>query len=155
MDNRFRLRFTFWLDLHKDDERWLADQIELLKNSRTFASTIRDGIRLITDLRAGQTTVLFELFPWIKDSLQPSATPSDVFERMVQMQAALDVLTAQARQHANTHPTLPSASIVNERQHVSVPTGGVEIVAAEKGSAQVVANNFLSSMKSLASGFFD
>ncbi len=83
--NRFRLRFTFWLDLLKPDEGQLADQIELLKNDRSFAGTIRDGIRLICDLRQGKLDVLFELFPWVRaefmeyiQSLQPQKSPAEL-----------------------------------------------------------------------------
>jgi len=62
---RFRLRYMFWLDLSKDDENELAEQIEILKQERQFAETIRDGIRLICDLRAGRTDRLFAMFPWL------------------------------------------------------------------------------------------
>jgi hypothetical protein len=63
---RFRLRFTFWLDVNKEDEAEIADKVEKLKQDRLFVQTIRDGIRLICDLRDGKLDVLFELFPWVK-----------------------------------------------------------------------------------------
>lgn len=63
--NRYRLRFVFWLDMLRPDELKLADKIELLKNERLFAKTIRDGIRLVVDLREGRVDVLRELFPWV------------------------------------------------------------------------------------------
>jgi hypothetical protein len=66
--NRFRLRQVFWLDLHKSDEAQLAETIETLKVQRTFASTIRDGIRLVCDLRAGQLDILLTLFPWVEEA---------------------------------------------------------------------------------------
>lgn len=72
--SRYRLRFPFWLDMNKPQERELADTVEILKNERLFASTVRDGIRLICDLRAGRTDVLFELFPWIKNEMVQSTT---------------------------------------------------------------------------------
>ena len=62
----FRLRFTFWLDICKSEEEEIAETIADLKQQRSFVSTIRDGIRLITDLRAGRMDVLFELFPWVR-----------------------------------------------------------------------------------------
>lgn len=61
-----RLMFRFWLDLFKPEEEAIADTIELLKNERSFSKTIRDGIKLITNLREGKLDVLFELFPWVK-----------------------------------------------------------------------------------------
>lgn len=66
---RFRLRYTFWLDLHKEDERQIADQVTILKDNRTFAKTVRDGIRLIVDLQAGKVGVLLELFPFVRTML--------------------------------------------------------------------------------------
>lgn len=65
-NRRFRLKFTFWLDVEKTDEYDLAEQIDELKQQRRFSQTIRDGIRLICDLREGRTDSLFELFPWLK-----------------------------------------------------------------------------------------
>ena len=62
----FRLRFTFWLDMKKPDEESIAETIASLKNQRSFVSTVREGIRLVTDLRAGRLDVLFELFPWVR-----------------------------------------------------------------------------------------
>lgn len=61
-----RLRFNFWLNMEKPEEELIADKIEGLKNERSFSSVIRDGIRLICDLREGKLDVLFELFPWVK-----------------------------------------------------------------------------------------
>jgi hypothetical protein len=66
---RFRLKHTFWLDVTKADERDLAARIEDLKEQRRFSQTIRDGIRLISDLRAGRTETLFALFPWLAAEL--------------------------------------------------------------------------------------
>ena len=58
--------FRFWLDVFKPQESELVDTIESLKNNRSFTQTIRDGIRLICDLREGKLDVLFELFPWVR-----------------------------------------------------------------------------------------
>ena len=37
IQRRFRMRYQFWLDLTKNGELWLADEIENLKNQRLFA----------------------------------------------------------------------------------------------------------------------
>ena len=73
---RFRLKFMFWLDMSKSDELQLAEEIEELKEKRLFSQTLRDGIRLIRDLRAGRTDVLFSLFPWLASEFATPA-PSD------------------------------------------------------------------------------
>ena len=63
---RFRERFSFWLNLVDDNDFEVAEQISELKRNRSFTKTIRDGIRLICDLRKGRVDVLFQLFPWVK-----------------------------------------------------------------------------------------
>lgn len=62
----YRLMFKFWIDIDKPDEEGIADLIEYLKTNRLFAKTIRNGIRLICDLRDGNTDVLLELFPHLR-----------------------------------------------------------------------------------------
>lgn len=66
MAQKNRLRFNFWLNMDNEHEESIADNIELLKNKRSFTSAIRDGLRLIVDLRNGKLDVLFELFPFVK-----------------------------------------------------------------------------------------
>jgi len=65
----FRKRFEFWLDLWDEQQAELADLITDLKEQRLFVATIRDGLRLIRDLRAGSLAVLCELFPWVEKAL--------------------------------------------------------------------------------------
>ena len=152
MANRFRLRFTFWLDVQKRDEAVLAETIETLKQNRTFASTIRDGIRLVCDLRAGQTEVLFELFPWVKDALQPALITS--VDRGLQDQIAR--LEALLLAQGNVPIQSPLAAATPEKSSRQSTKSLVEVTASSgKASAEAVAKNFLSSMKGLANGFFD
>ena len=66
-----RYQFCFWLDCDKDDELLIAEEIDTLKQERSFSKTIRDGIRLISDLRRGNVDVLLELFPEVKAALKP------------------------------------------------------------------------------------
>jgi hypothetical protein len=63
----YRRQFRFWLDAAKSDEHDLIEYIYKLVETRLFASTIRDGLRLLRDLRARRTDVLQELFPWIEE----------------------------------------------------------------------------------------
>ena len=151
MTQRFRLRFTFWLDLHKEDEAELAETIDGLKHERSFASTIRDGIRLVCDLRAGRLDVLCELFPWVGEALQP-VSPAPVDARLHEQIARLEtLLLAQGNVPIQTPA---SAEYVPARPTRKTSKSQVEITAA-KASAETVAKNFLNSMKGLASGFFD
>lgn len=69
MSSGFRERFFFWLDVRKPDEFEVTELISELKRQRAYTSAIRDGIRLIVDLRAGRVGVLLELFPWVATAL--------------------------------------------------------------------------------------
>lgn len=91
----FRKRFTFWLDLCKDDELTLAEEIDTLKKRRQFASYIRDGLRLLIDLKTGRTEVLLELFPWIRQHFQ--SEQKTVTERL----AILEGLLMEQETHPN------------------------------------------------------
>lgn len=56
--------------MNKPHDVELAARIAELKTQRKFVQTIRDGIRLIQDLRAGRLDVLLALFPWVTEHLQ-------------------------------------------------------------------------------------
>jgi len=83
MANSYRAMHKFWLDFGKPEEREIDVYIrqELKKSHKkggghyTFAASIRDGLRLIRDLRQGKVTVLLELFPWIADHFHPKEDP--------------------------------------------------------------------------------
>lgn len=64
-DKRYRFQMRFWFDLAKTEERWLADYVAFLKAGRNFHETVRQGLRLMHDLRQGNTDVLLELFPFV------------------------------------------------------------------------------------------
>jgi hypothetical protein len=66
-DNRYRSQFKFWLDVNKPDEAALAALCENLKRRGLYTKTIRDGLRLVDDLRNGRLDVLFTLYPWVKE----------------------------------------------------------------------------------------
>ena len=148
MNNRFRLRFTFWLDMHKSDEAELAETIDLLKLNRSFAATIRDGIRLVADLRAGRTEALFELFPWVKDTLQ--TVPAAPAEQGLQQQIArLEALLLAQGNVPIQSPLAPESTRTDRKSRVKIAA------TSGKADAKTVAQNFANSMKSFASGFFD
>ena len=93
---RLMLRREFWLNLHNPLEEELANVIDELKQNRLFASTIRDGIRLICDLRAGHLDILFELFPWVQaefleymQSLQPTVDETYIEKRLDRVEQLL------------------------------------------------------------------
>ena len=69
-----RGRFLFWLNYDKDEELLVADMIDELKTRRQFTKSIRDGIRLVYDLRQGKVDVLRELFPHTYYNLMQGGT---------------------------------------------------------------------------------
>lgn len=135
------MKFMFWLDSTKADEDFLIEQVELLKQKRLFAKTIRDGIRLICDLRAGNIEVLLELFPWTREALQPVAAPE---HRLQEQIARLEALL------------LAQGHVPLQRPPSDRPAARLEIKpATSKNSTKTVAQNFVDSMRGFASGFFD
>jgi hypothetical protein len=70
-------RFLFWMNLNNDEDRTVAEMIHSLKKERSFARTLRQGIRLVVSLRQRDTSVLFELFPWLKDELALGELPTN------------------------------------------------------------------------------
>lgn len=103
-----RLRYTFWLDHNKPDEEAIADQIELLKNDRGFVSAVREGIRLICDLRAGRVDVLLELFPFVQDVLCARSGGGDVDDIRRQIEDVQRLLMSQ-NNGAIMAPVAPTA----------------------------------------------
>lgn len=61
----YRRMYRFWLDLNRNDEAAIAEHIEHLKDKRNFTRTIRDGVRLLAELRNGSIDFLIALFPFV------------------------------------------------------------------------------------------
>lgn len=70
-----RYKFNFWLDANKDDELIVAERIDELKRKRSFASVLRDGIMIVSELRDGKVDLLLKLYPWVADAARPLAAP--------------------------------------------------------------------------------
>lgn len=72
-DKRTRHQLRFWLDVTKTEEDQLAEQVASLKKNRQFADYVRNGLRLMLSLAAGEVDVLIELFPWIVEKFNGQA----------------------------------------------------------------------------------
>lgn len=102
-DKTKRSSHKFDLDLTKREDAIVEELIDKLKSDRNFSPTVKDGIRLIMDLRDGRFEVLFLLFPYIK---------GDLLEYM----ANQEILLGQTRM-GNKEDKIPSRkSIVDEQQ---------------------------------------
>ncbi len=137
---RRRQMVKFWLEMKHADQQWIADVVAELRKRRQLARTIREGIALVVTLRQGDLSVLDELFPFVRESTQ---TPTSI-QASEQFNAILRELNELKAQQGRALPETAT------RQRNSV----VEVTTS-KASAETVAKNFLTSMKSLASGFFD
>jgi hypothetical protein len=122
---RYRLKFCFWLNVLNADEELVADEIERLKNSRSFSSVCRDGIMLVSELRQrrtdlltrlfswlsepitlfrelqeGRVDMLLQLFPWVRDALMP---PPDNAAMMREIDFLKQLVLAQQNGTATPH----------------------------------------------------
>lgn len=78
---RYQRQFKFWLNaLNRQDQKIIED-IDNLKTERSFTQAIREGLRLIPSLMRGETDVLFEMFPAIKDKLY-AQMEADILEQL-------------------------------------------------------------------------
>jgi hypothetical protein len=139
---RYREKFTFWLNLTNNSEYEIAEQITELKRKRSFSKTIRDGIRLIYDLRQGNTTVLVELFPWVKENLKPQETTG---EKVLREQ--LERLERLLIEQGNKPIALPATTSLSETLlDEDLPSVFVQDVIADPAEAR---SNFANSMGDL------
>jgi hypothetical protein len=80
--NRVSIRFS--LNLRNKVEYDLAAWLDPLRQERQFTGVIRDALRLYRDLRAGQYTVLRELFPGVVERvIAENCTASAQFDRLL------------------------------------------------------------------------
>ena len=110
-DRRNRIRFDFWLDVRKDDELLLTSVINELKAAKGFVSTIRQGLMLVYQLQHRDTTLLFELFPWLtqQTTLSESARGghSELAKEIVAQIVLMSDMTEYLKQAAAV-PTQPT-----------------------------------------------
>lgn len=157
----FRLRFTFWLDLNAPAENDLADYVEDLKAKRSFVKTIRDGLRLMRDLRAGKTDVLCELFPFVAQQL---ATPpksndsSDIKRELDELKELLlrSTTPPMVAMPAGSPRPLMGAGAVNGPKPLGAPKFDLprfdddeDTLVISKDTRTDSAQNFLNSMMAL------
>jgi hypothetical protein len=158
--NRYREKFMFWLNLVDNQEFAIAEQISELKKQRLFASTIRDGIRLIYDLRRGKVDVLFELFPWVKAEFLAGVQPQETAgERALREQLAR--IEQQLLQQGNVPLQLLSSapkSVASGPKAMTVPAFSApsfdeddefNTVILKKDTSTNSSQNFINSMLNL------
>ena len=141
-----REKFRFWLDMNKDEELGLAEQIDELKTQRLFTATIRDGIRLVCSLRREEWGVLFTLFPWIE---------REINERIMQVyqeanERPIQIIQQQAVQIGQGAPP-PSGPRAMQTPQLAAPIEDDDEIGdlIKKDTSTTSAANFLKSMNNL------
>lgn len=138
-----RLQFRFWLDVLREDEYFMAEYIEEMKEKRAFAQTIREALTLIRDLRAGRVEALLRLFPWIEDHFK-STPPNPTIEMMSPVQEQLQRLEKILLSSGNQPLLAPSVSTQSRLKSEDDLLGELEIKAA-KSDENAAFNMILSS----------
>ncbi len=118
---RLRQQYLFWLDMNKPADVELAVTIAELKTCRKFAQTIRDGIRLIEDLRAGRLDMLLTLFPSVTEHLKSPLYGNELAAVLEQFQqAAINRSTnnADSLLQSNVSAVPETKAIFNETEAI-------------------------------------
>jgi hypothetical protein len=153
---RWRLRYSFWIDVRRDDERELALHIDVLKGQRTFTQTVRDGLLLMAALRSGDTArvfdVLSEVAPWFAAWIEERTAPppvqaddtNDLRQELAYLRGRVDALATAAPTPAAPvlRPVVPPAE--DDDDDTALLT-----VRRAKVDGKQVAQNFIRSMNAL------
>lgn len=91
-----RIRIEIRITESKPDDAALVNLIVDLKRRRALSQVVREGIWLITDLRAGRTDVLFNLFPHLQRQLVQDTVQDNLPFKPVFNTQMLDKLAAIA-----------------------------------------------------------
>ena len=150
---RPRMRFVFWLNLANPIELYIAEILENSRTQRQLTGIIRDGVRLIFDLRQGKTEVLFELFPWVKAALSETEKPAtnttiqhqlERLEQLILQQGAIPV-----QMPVSSNPDGPKALSVPQFSVPEPEPDDDDTVVLKRDTSTSSAMNFINSMLSL------
>lgn len=144
----FRWQVRFWLDGDKLDQLDLGKWIHSLKCSQKFAPTVRNALTLYRELMAGETTMLYQMFPDIKPKPAPLPMPSPVIEEMQKkidsLQDQVDLLKGILIKQSG-----PGAVDMSVKMSHVAPVGDAEdielVIRKDETSGQRSAENFLKS----------
>lgn len=106
-DTRCRWQVRFWLDVGKDVEYAIAEQIAQLKESRMFTQTVRDALALVFSLQKRRVDLLESLFPFIREHYRSefaTAGQGDMNARLAALEAQIAALKVPAGQGASSQP---------------------------------------------------
>lgn len=144
-DTRQRRQVRFMLDAANPTDAAIGRALFDRKGSRQMTPTIRKALRLYLSLEAGNTDVLYELFP------QLAQTPSELFASLMAEIATrapqpADVVTVEP-----TNDPAPDNSRRRKKEKKKDTAPPIVVTKTEKASSEEVSNNFAMSM----AGLFD
>lgn len=76
-----KIRIEIRINLSRADDVQFKQVTDDLRRRRQLSATVRDGLALILDLRAGRTDVLFALFPHLRLPAVPASVPDIVLDK--------------------------------------------------------------------------
>lgn len=112
---RYRPRRQFKFLLYQDIEMELilTDFIQRLKKERRYVTVLRNGLRLMGSLMERDLSVLYELFPWIREAIltdnPPPTSAPDSGDIQRQIEAAVE---AGVQKAMLSLPALPAGELV-------------------------------------------
>lgn len=147
-----RKRIEFWLDEQKPNEKWLLENIPMLKSKWVFSRCMREGLELlihfrewsikasdvyelIIDLRAGNLDKLVSMFPHFKSKLVSNGAGGNELAKEIAAQIILQGGTAGYMMQSTAIPT--------SYKPLPLPPKA-EIKQSSIVSADAIADNFLS-----------
>lgn len=145
-----RVSHRFELDIRKAVEGDLDKEIRQLTMDRKFASTVRNALRLVISLNAGDTSVLAELYPHLVTDMVgrgiPVATPPDTSNLERKVDDLTDLIASLRK--SGEYVMQPATS---QQSHTMKSSGAgvaappvAEVKQAAGVSADTICDNFLS-----------
>lgn len=104
-DKRKQKQYKFTLSVRDKHNREVKKIVDFLAGKGVLSQAVRDALRLLNDLRRGNTKVLLELFPDIVEKLCPPTPKND--DDLKREIAELKLMFVQQRQLPQGDPIQP------------------------------------------------
>jgi hypothetical protein len=125
---RIRRLVQFWLDEQMEDDRELLGIITELRKAREFTQIVRDGIRLIRELKEGRVDMLLTLFPnvvyWLEIKLTPPPDTSGIESKLDRLEQLVMYSTIE---QGGNGMVMQQANRMPQRVLPPKPDGGVDV----------------------------
>lgn len=127
------------------------DTIITLKRQRAFSAVVRDGIRLIVDLKDKKLDVLYEMFPWVIERLAqgsviinsppPGGNSKALEDKIARLEDLLLSITVNGRLMISDISHVQSTIPASAGQGKPAPAPVMKVAAV--ASADEISSNFL------------